>query len=140
MIAASAPMLKPLVGKVLGLETRSDGAYYQYGSRNTNVNHRGNANAMRSNVHDRAFGRAEAGYELEDRETDSDGASGVSAQKGEESMSGGNALYRHEMGSQDKILHYSAYRTTVENGLSRPSPHNKSSFQGITRTTEVTVE
>ncbi|OJJ45217.1 hypothetical protein ASPZODRAFT_133842 [Penicilliopsis zonata CBS 506.65] len=126
MTAASVPMLKPLVGRVLGLNSTRD-TYYPHGSNSNTPWSQGrsqhNASASASGGMRSHGGRPGGGkrappdmYELDERETDSD--EGASTQS--------KAFpYRHEPGSEENILQDSA--------------NSNARRLGITKTTEVRV-
>jgi hypothetical protein len=140
MIAASAPILKPLVSRFIGLESTKDRGYQQYGSNgNGQTGKSKNNTGLRSNAHDRAFARAEAGYELDDHETESDGASQASNMKKRDSVVNTLSLYPHDNGSMETILQQGRFNT-VTVGKSSLRPQLQSTYKGITRTMEVRIE
>lgn len=134
IIAGSIPMMKPLVAKVLGMDSTQDHSYYAYGSNNNNPSHlrtiggtygngtRGGGN--RSQIR-RGNGTVvdETGFEMDERDSDR-GGSLASDPKSDDINS--VSVYRHNdaTGSQENILYYVpgvSNKTTIENGNVNPN-------------------
>ncbi|CAK7205539.1 hypothetical protein SEUCBS139899_008316 [Sporothrix eucalyptigena] len=169
IIASSVPMLKPLVSRVLGLDSTQDHSYYAYNSNGGNPSHirtiggtRGNGTrgggarsaVRRGDGTQVGNGLDDPTYELDERDSDpgsdrkSDGINSTS-------------VYRHDIGSQDNILYHVpgvSNKTTIENGNVNPNRSDSSlngtpgggtgsinrqqsgNFRGIKMTTEVSVK
>lgn len=135
LIASSVPMLRPLVGKAMGLSStdyyygRNTGDTRDWAQRARNRSHYTNTNTHRSDV---IASRTETGYELDERETSSEGGTGNAGVHG-------GTVYQHEAESEEKILGspQTDFRATVETSESRAQ--QQSNVKGITMTTEITV-
>lgn len=139
MIAASAPMLKPLAGKALGIES-STNTYYAYGNNRDGASGRqpGGSRISRANRTGIVSHNGEAAsYELQDRDNRSDG--GVSAEGNMGTMA---SVYRHEAESEESILQNAqpSFQSTAEYGDPRGAPQKQLGYKGITKTTEVVVK
>ena len=164
IIAGSIPMLKPLVSRVLGIDTSEDRSYYAYGSNgDTHIRTiggtggdgiRGARSAVRRGDGTQVDAE-DVGYELDERDSDP-GGSLSSDLKGEDTNP---AAYRQDPGSQENILYYVpgvSNKTTIENGNANRSDSSLNGtpgggtgsisraqdigFRGIKMTTEVSVK
>ncbi|CAK7218710.1 hypothetical protein SBRCBS47491_003601 [Sporothrix bragantina] len=131
IIAASIPMLKPLVSRVLGLDSTQDHSYYAYGSNGgagqSNVRTIGGTRGNGTRTGGRSAVRRGDGthmgnglddqiYELDERDSDPGGS--VSSDRKSDGINS-TSVYRHDIGSQDNILYYVpgvSNKTTIENG------------------------
>ncbi|CAK7230180.1 hypothetical protein SCUCBS95973_007485 [Sporothrix curviconia] len=131
IIAASVPMLKPLVSRVLGLDSTQDHSYYAYGSNGGgNASHartiggtRGNGtrgggarSAVRRGDGTQVDNIDDPAYELDERDSDPGGS--LSSDRKSDGINS-TSVYRHDASSQDNILYYVpgvSNKTTIENG------------------------
>lgn len=145
IIASSVPMMKPLVSKVLGLDSTQDHSYYAYNSNNNNNNPShlrtiggtygngtrggGNRSAVRRGANGTVVESDDADFELDERDSDPGGSLASDRKSdGVNSVS----VYRQDAGSQDNILYYVpgvSNKTTIENGNTNPN-HSDSSLNG----------
>lgn len=108
LIACSVPMLRPMVSKLLRLESTNDGSYYRYGDDRLTPSNKARGTKYGSDAHRGNMsrtGRPNALYDLEEEDAEA-GRSGSG--KGAHSASiqmQPVCVYQHEAGSQENILY-----------------------------------